>query len=342
MIAGFEIGGQMALLAKAFRRKGLQCQSVALNQDFRDFDNDVSLTKKGIKSIAEKALFLARSIDKYDIFYFFWGKSFLDTNRFPNLDIPILKFLGKKVLMHYRGSDLLNIDYYQVLRKIALGEEGDFFSPLVAKQTCKQVNRVNWCGKWTDYILVSTPNLIELVPENVEPKLFPQVINTNEWRPEKRQQNQKDKIVVAHAPTRRFVKGTDLIIQAIENLKIQGVNIELRLIEGMPFSKMKAVLEDADLGIDQLFSGWYGKIAVEMMALGKPVFCYIAQKYEKIANFSPPIVRTTATSLEQDLKNFIANGRQEWNSIGLEGRHFVERHHDVDKEADRILQLLDV
>src|SRR5262249_38314037 len=31
----------------------------------------------------------------------------------------------------------------------------------------------------------------------------------------------------------------------------------------------------ADLVIDQLLAGWYGGIAVETMAMGKPVACYI-------------------------------------------------------------------
>lgn len=337
LIAGFEIGGQMALIAETFRQKGIKCHSVAFNQDFRNYTNDFSLTRKGIRGIADKAVFWANSIRNYDIFYFFWGKSFLDTNRFPNLDLPLLKKMGKKILVHYRGSDLMNIEYYHCLRSAALGNDAS--SLRTQRQTRKQIERVNWCSRWVDHVLVSTPNLLDLVPKHAKPKLFPQVIDTQLWVPSRSTGN-KDKIVIAHAPTRRFVKGTDLIIQAIENLRDKGLNLELRLIENTPFSSIKTILEEADFGIDQLFSGWYGKIAVEMMALGKPVFCFINQEYEQIANVSPPVVRTTAISLEQDIKDFI-NRREDWETIGNQGRQFVEIYHDVVKEADRILQLVD-
>ena len=35
--------------------------------------------------------------------------------------------------------------------------------------------------------------------------------------------------------------------------------------------------ETADILIDQLLAGWYGGLAVELMALGKPVICYIRE-----------------------------------------------------------------
>jgi hypothetical protein len=39
----------------------------------------------------------------------------------------------------------------------------------------------------------------------------------------------------------------------------------------------RRIYEKADLLVDQLLAGWYGGVAVEFMALGKPVVCYLRE-----------------------------------------------------------------
>ena len=42
-----------------------------------------------------------------------------------------------------------------------------------------------------------------------------------------------------------------------------------------PHAEAMKLYAQADLVIDQLLAGWYGGFAVETMAMGKPVVCYI-------------------------------------------------------------------
>src|SRR6058998_2007963 len=47
-------------------------------------------------------------------------------------------------------------------------------------------------------------------------------------------------------------------------------------LKGCPTPR-QGLSETADLLVDQLLTGWYGAVAVEMMALGKPVVCYLRE-----------------------------------------------------------------
>ena len=82
-------------------------------------------------------------------------------------------------------------------------------------------------------------------------------------------------MVIAHAPTNRSVKGTEDAVAAVGQLRDEGVNVELDLIEGVSRADAMERITRADVLVDQLHIGWYGGVAVEGMALGRPVVCFI-------------------------------------------------------------------
>jgi hypothetical protein len=95
---------------------------------------------------------------------------------------------------------------------------------------------------------------------------------------------------------------------------------------------VRQVLEEADLLVDQLLSGWYGGVAVEMMALGKPVICYLRDKDLDFIGESMradlPIIRATPKTIYEVLKDYLVRRRPELAEIGARSRTFVEKWHD--------------
>ena len=81
------------------------------------------------------------------------------------------------------------------------------------------------------------------------------------------------------------------MLDAIARLQAEGSALELLLVEKLSHAEARRVYERADLLVDQLLAGWYGGLAVELMALGKPVVCYIRESDLK---FIPP-------QMQQDL-----------------------------------------
>jgi len=104
-------------------------------------------------------------------------------------------------------------------------------------------------------------------------------------------------------------------------------------VEKLPHHKVKDYLRNSDIVIDQLLMGWHGVFALEAMASGKPVLCYIREDLKK---YSPelPILSTSPENIYGNLKLLIEkpNLRQE---LRRKGRKYVEKYHDSKKNCSK-------
>jgi glycosyltransferase involved in cell wall biosynthesis len=92
--------------------------------------------------------------------------------------------------------------------------------------------------------------------------------------------------------------------------------------------------------VDQLLAGWYGGLAVELMALGKPVISYIRESDLK---FIPqemrkdlPIISAAPATIYSVLKEWLTVRRDELPKVGQSSRAYVEKWHDPVKIAARL------
>lgn len=167
------------------------------------------------------------------------------------------------------------------------------------------------------------------------------MLDCNVWRPDRASESKMPSKVVriAHAPTRRVAKGTDILVKTVEDLRERGLPVELDLIENLSYDDMKEALLRCDIGVDQLLYGWYGKVSVELMALGKPVICFIDPV---LGSQRPdlPIVRADSSSLASVLERLVEDQALRV-STGLQSLEYVKKYHDVDHVADQLLELYD-
>lgn len=323
LIAGHEIGGQMQLLATTFRSLGHQAHAVAFNSDYRRYKADILIPHELFP--IRRAAFMLKAISHYDVFHFFWGVSLLDFWRFYGIDLPVLRALGKKIVVHFRGSDIINLKYYT---ESDPGQD--------SKSTELQKRKVRYWRRFAHKVLVSTPNLLDAAGPGA--CVVPQVIDVDYWR-NTEQYSSTSTIRIVHAPTRRAIKGTDAVIRVIENLRKSGLPLELCLLEGTPYHQIKDEMARADIGIDQLRLGWYGKVAVEFMALGKPVISYIDPIFRSYAD-GLPIISANEHTLEQVLSELVNNVAWQ-RRLGEAGVAYAAAHHDVRLIASRLLELYD-
>lgn len=328
LIAGNEIGGQMQLLSETFRSMGYKATSVAFNEDFRNFKNDIKINQK---NWFKRLLFFVYAIKNYDVFHFFWGISLVSIWRFHLIDLPILKLFGKKIIPHFRGLDIVDIAYFDYLRSKNDGKG-------VTKPELSRPDQLKKLKKWRKYsneILVSEPDLFEVVPDAI---LSPQIIDLQYWQ--KSPHNtiiKNDIITIVHPPTSRRKKGTEYVLEAVENLKDKGYKIELILIENLESDKVKEIYEKADIGIDQLLYGWHGKVSCELMAMKIPTICYLDNdliKYRK----DIPIVNANPKNVQSIIENLIIN-KSLRDEIGIKSLEYVKKYHDVKVEVFELLKI---
>lgn len=142
---------------------------------------------------------------------------------------------------------------------------------------------------------------------------------------------------IVHAPNHRAFKGTRFLEAAIAELQAEGVPIDLVMVERVPNDEALAIYRSADIIFDQCMIGFHGYFALEAMALGKPVICYIRHPERYL--LSPdecPILNVHKDQLKERLRRFATDDRKELHVIGLRSRAYVERYFSVDAFARRL------
>ena len=120
------------------------------------------------------------------------------------------------------------------------------------------------------HLLVSTPDLLKLLPEaRWQPNLVP--VNDPLYTP---LENKPDKpIIICHSPTRKELKNTNEFVHAVNKLKRESrIPIELRLIENTPHKECLCLKRESHILFDHL-QGYYGVSSLEGLSQG---LCVIA------------------------------------------------------------------
>jgi glycosyltransferase involved in cell wall biosynthesis len=140
---------------------------------------------------------------------------------------------------------------------------------------------------------------------------------------------------ILHAPNHTAIKGTRFFVEAVEELRAEGVDVELVMLQGVPNEEILRAVAGADLIADQLVVGWYAMFALEALSLGKPVLCYLRPDlldlYERaglVKREEIPIINCDPSTVKATIRA-IALDRTLLDGLPERGRAFVEKHHSL-------------
>jgi len=327
-----EISDQMQLMAEALRARGHYATAATLSVSGPGYANDIVLDRRERKGRIRRHLnylsFFCWALQNYDIFHFHWGRSLLRYRFSPHFDLPILRLFGKKIFVHFRGSDIRNnevFDYFTERYK------GVALVPPRPSEPWQERSLAKW-RRYAHGIFVSTPDLLRIVPEATE---ISQVIDLRTWT-RREPRNNGGVFRVAHAPTVRTKKGTEFLIQAVEALRQEGHRIELVLVEGLTPQEAAIRFAQCDVGVDQLLLGWYGKVTVDLMAMGIPVICNIDDELRSHRRFLPVFNATPATIKEVLLRLMQKPSLRD--AVVEQGRQYVAEYHSTAVVCERLVR----
>ncbi len=150
--------------------------------------------------------------------------------------------------------------------------------------------------------------------------------------------------MVAHAPTQRWLKGTDRIEPMLRRLSEEGV-IDYRHIAEVPHASMPAFYAEADIVLDQFLIGSYGVAACEALAAGRLVMGHVDESTRarvlEHTGLELPVHEATVDSLEAELRRVAADPAA-FESLRLAGPGFVEAVHDGRRSAAALAPFLGV
>lgn len=145
------------------------------------------------------------------------------------------------------------------------------------------------------------------------------------------------KVKVVHAPSAPITKGTEYVLDAVKRVK-RVVDFDFVLLRDMPRDQALCCVREADIFLDQFVLGLYGMAAIEAMAFGKPVICYMKPSLASQFPTDNPVVSSSAEELSDKLEYLICDGDARAR-IGREGRKYVEKYHCAEKIAVQLSQI---
>jgi glycosyltransferase involved in cell wall biosynthesis len=141
---------------------------------------------------------------------------------------------------------------------------------------------------------------------------------------------------VLHAPNHKAIKGSDYFMRAVAELQEEGESIELVLVQKMPNEEIRRLIETADVVADQLVIGWYAMFAIEAMAMGKPVLCYLREDLEQLyvdagllQEKEVPLINCRPATVKESLRRLMRDPARLADAASR-GPAYVRRHHSVE------------
>jgi len=327
------IGGHLADWQRA--NKGAKSDCIVYTDDPYCPNSHINLhlkEKKPLQSLIIKIKLLFKSLNNYDIYHFYFAKSFF----LFNLDLPILKMFKKIIIMHYVGSD---IRLHKVQNRI-----NPYFNLGIQKRNNElcdliKIIRMAWQSIWFDYCIVGKDLLIHAKKAIPERKIIHDIwVGKAISVTDRYIKKSRAEPVIVHAPSNFIVKGTKYVRSAIKTLSAKGYSFTFHIFHKKPHRELMEYLKnDVDIVIDQLLNGAFGIIALEAMSYGIPVCCFII---DDLANKIPdlPIVQCNINDLEKKLAELIVDSKKR-NQIGEESWKFAKKYFDKEVIYEKLWQI---
>jgi hypothetical protein len=284
---------------------------------------------------------------RYDVMHYYFGRTLnlwddfgMAFGRNPKedrkalRDVLLAKRLGRRLVMTLQGCDVRLAavsDSRNVTTMCRVGACSAYETCIASLDAARRA-MISTVLPLMDRVFFLNPELGHMMPGPAE---FLPYANVDVMSETVSLPDPGRRLRIVHAPSNAGIKGTPLILAALERLK-QRFDFELILIENTPHAEAMKIYRSADFAIDQVLLGWYGGFSVEMMAMGKPVAVYLRDEDRQFVPEAMwdqlPFLRLDPRTLDDGLARILARPAA-LVEAGTRSRNFVERWHDPLKVA---------
>lgn len=294
--------------------------------------------------------FFLYSLFRFDVFHFFSGETLL-TRKLRRFEFKMYKLFGKRIVMHFVGSDIRSPEYLfwkdKNLMEFLNGNRG---FPLILPW---QDDLIKDTMDFADKILVSTPDLLAIIPTA---KYYPVLIDFDKFVRESgglsisRHGDTNDKkYTILHSPSNARVKGTKFIHDALEEMKeefgeeVETITPGIRILNSKKLYSVSRyelfeLLKKSDVLIDQLVIGWYGLQSMEALLSGELVLCYLESGLEQYLYPGCPVINVNAITLKETLTKLI-NEKKRYTATEIDANiAWVKKYHTIENNHEPLLE----
>jgi glycosyltransferase involved in cell wall biosynthesis len=276
--------------------------------------------------------FFAGALSRFDVFAFYFDGGVLRRTFLGRWEVPLLKLLGKKVVLIPYGSDAWVTDHIpNLLWRAALLLD----YPELGARAAEVERRIRQGCRHADCVLGCMAHIVCLPRWDIMPlTCYP--VDTHAVEPV--WPASEGTVRIVHAANHRGFKGTDFLIAAVERLRAEGHDVELDVVERTTNEDALARIAQADIYVDQLVAG-YAFAAMEAMALGKIVVSPVdgteaTQVFRRYSYLGEcPVVDASPETIHDVLARLLAD-RERWPELARATRRFCERRHSFEANAE--------
>jgi glycosyltransferase involved in cell wall biosynthesis len=268
-----------------------------------------------------------------DVYIAFFDGGFLRGTALRRAELPLLRLAGKRVVVSPYGSDIAVPGHLGVAQERLLIDY-----PEIAERAPRVRRRVLSFSRWADVIIRNMQYGFLPRWDVLWPTQF--AIDTDLWTaaplPPGERDGHRCEVVVVHAPNHRSIKGTAELIQAVEELRADGLRVRLDVLERRPNAEVRAAIAASDLVAEQFIAG-YGQFGLEGMVSGRPVLAALswmaADLRRHFEAIGLPIVDTDLGSIKENLRTLIEDPARR-ATLGAAGRRFAVANHSLDATGE--------
>ncbi len=317
-----------------------------------DYDLDLSirfpkLYKNFFGQIFLTYTFFCYAIHRFDIFIMPFQNRLLDrTILLSWLEFQFLRFLSKKIILNPYGGD---IQYSKVWssksdkasQELFLARKNDaFYSKILDNKILKNTQ---YCLKYSHEEILSI-DWPDYLPEGLGKYLHMRCFSFQNYKKTNMAHSKVDgrKITIIHATNHSHFKGTHHLKSAVSALNKAGENINLKIIKNKSHDEVLKEILKSDLVFDQILLGAYGRLAIEAMALGKPVMCYLREDFMKIyPQWSQcPIINVNIDTLKDKILEFISFSVKKREELGNKSKEYIEKFHSAEYVGEKLNSII--
>jgi glycosyltransferase involved in cell wall biosynthesis len=235
-------------------------------------------------------------------------------------DLPALRGAGISTALLFHGSDIRDPDAHLARHEHSAYRAAPPEILAVLRELAPRRREI--AAESGLPLFVTTPDLLDDLPQA---RWLPLTVDVDRWYCDAPVM-ERARPIVLHAPSKRWTKGSGEVVPVLERLDAAGL-IEFRLVENLPPARMRDLVREADLVVDQLAIGSYGTFAAEAMAAGKPTIAYLHEATAERMGERPPAVHATVPTLEETVAVLVKE-RDRAREIGVASLRFARRVHD--------------
>lgn len=281
------------------REHGVSADYLAIGDSpwWNQADHHYRPRRLGPFAVLQEMWWVWRIVSGYEILH----AHFMMTLSRTGWEWPLLRKMGRQIVVHYRGCEIRNRELNMQLHPaINICQECDY-NPRPCKAPIN-VHRRKLAAEQGSAFLVTTPDMKDFAPRAQHLPFF---ITRPDWQAAEPQPGRTFKIV--HATNHPGIEGSRHIRAAIDTVRAKGYAIDYAELMGVTHQRVLDELRTADLCIGKMKMGYYANLQIESMVSGVPTITNVRPEFmtEQLRNSG--FIFATLPTLADVLEHYLSH-----------------------------------